>query len=687
MANMVNLTIDNKKVEVPEGLTLIEAAELNGTHIPNLCYLKGTRGIGACRLCLVEIEGTKSPMLGCTTKVKEGMVINTKTEKVEEVRKFVIDLILSMHPLDCMTCTKAGVCALQQYAYDFGIKESSFTRKKFGYAIDEANPFIKRDPDYCILCGRCVRVCEEIRGVGAIAFTKRGHGTKVGTSFGISHLDGGCQFCGACVDVCPTGALSARATKWHGKPEKKARTACTLCGVGCAIELQGRWDRVMDAIPHMDGPTNQGQGCVLGRFCIPPLFNSKDRLKYPLVRKEGSLVPVDWDEAIAEAAKGLKRYEPGDVDILVSPNVTNETARMLHRLSKDILGGARIELDSQFDSLALAASRSLTGCAGSTGELSAIDRADAVLVVGADICLTHPVLRVRLNRARARGAKIIWLGPTRDPNDRLVDILVPEANYLEVLAGTLKRLASSAKEGFDALSGSLDGFTGFKGAADISEALRGKRAVALVGRGIMPHRPKATLTALWDILVSTENTSGLLLLIEGNSQGICDAGIVGENDVRRDAKALYVTSSRAEMPEGAEFVVLQAPFSSKLVERADVVFPSLGLPEESGTTTSMDGHVQEVRPVSKGPGMALADAEIVSRLVAGLGGKKLDMTTAQLGPRPVRQPLSRLYPLGVLGPEPSASPAPASPNFYRGTDIAEKVADLTVYYRYRGVIP
>jgi NADH dehydrogenase/NADH:ubiquinone oxidoreductase subunit G len=213
MANMVNLKIDGKEIKAPEGTNLIDAAELGGIHIPNLCYLKGLKGIGACRLCLVEIEGMKAPMIACTTKVKEGMSVNTKTEKVQEVRKFVIDLILSMHPLDCMTCTKAGVCNLQQYAYDFEIKESSFTRKKFGFVPDEANPFIKRDPDYCVLCGRCVRVCKD-QGTNVLDFMGRGVGSKVTTANDKPLQESGCTFCGSCVDVCPVNAL-LEADRWR----------------------------------------------------------------------------------------------------------------------------------------------------------------------------------------------------------------------------------------------------------------------------------------------------------------------------------------------------------------------------------------------------------------------------------------------------------------------------------------
>ncbi|MEW6409290.1 MAG: 2Fe-2S iron-sulfur cluster-binding protein, partial [Nitrospirota bacterium] len=206
MSKTVNLKIDGKEVQAIEGMNLIDAAEIAGIHIPNLCYIKGMKGIGACRLCLVEIEGLKAPMIACTTKVKEGMVVNTETEKVQEIRKFVIDLILSMHPLDCMTCTKAGLCNLQKYAYNFEIKESSFTRKKFGFPLDEGNPFIKRDPDYCILCARCVRVCKE-QGTNVLDFMGRGVGSKVTTANDSPLHESGCTFCGSCIDVCPVNAI------------------------------------------------------------------------------------------------------------------------------------------------------------------------------------------------------------------------------------------------------------------------------------------------------------------------------------------------------------------------------------------------------------------------------------------------------------------------------------------------
>ena len=256
MAKMVKLTIDGTMVESPEGANLIDAAGLAGIHIPNLCYLKGMPGIGACRLCLVEIEGAKAPMIACNTKVKEGMVVNTKTEKIQETRRFVIDLILSMHPLDCMTCTKAGVCNLQKYAYEFELKESNFTRKKFGYPIDEANPCIKRDPDYCILCGRCVRVCRH-QGTNVLDFMGRGVGAKVMTANDKPLQESSCTFCGSCVDACPVNAL-LEADRWRKGREweyEKTNSVCLLCGNGCDITVSTKDGRVAKINSGTEGIT------------------------------------------------------------------------------------------------------------------------------------------------------------------------------------------------------------------------------------------------------------------------------------------------------------------------------------------------------------------------------------------------------------------------------------------------
>ena len=234
MERLVKLQIDGKEVKAPAGMNLIDAAQLVDIHIPNLCYLKGMKGVGACRLCLVEVEGMKAPVIACNTKVKEGMVVSTQTEKVRDIRRFVLDLILSIHPLDCMTCTKAGICRLQEYAYEYELKGTSFTKKKMGYPIDQINPFIRRDPEYCILCGRCVRVCKE-QGTNVLDFIGRGINAEIGTPYHKPLRMSGCTFCGSCIDACPVNALP-EADRWRKGREweyEKIQSVCLLCGSGC----------------------------------------------------------------------------------------------------------------------------------------------------------------------------------------------------------------------------------------------------------------------------------------------------------------------------------------------------------------------------------------------------------------------------------------------------------------------
>jgi NADH dehydrogenase/NADH:ubiquinone oxidoreductase subunit G len=311
MSEAVNLTIDGNNVKVPAGTTILDAAEAAGVHIPNLCYLKGLKGIGACRLCMVEIEGLKAPMTACTLKVKDGMVVNTQTEKINDIRKNVIDLIVSMHPLDCMTCTKAGGCNLQTYAYDFEIKESSFSRKKLGFPIDEANPFIKRDPDYCVLCSRCVRVCKE-QGTAVLDFSGRGVGSKVVTADDGPLQDAGCTFCGSCVDACPVNAL-LEADRWRKGREweySKVRSVCTSCGNGCDITVSVYEGEIAKINAGSESGLAEHYICAVGRFGFDAL-NADTRVTSPMIKDGDEMKEVSLKDALKEASKKLKGTSSG----------------------------------------------------------------------------------------------------------------------------------------------------------------------------------------------------------------------------------------------------------------------------------------------------------------------------------------------------------------------------------------
>ncbi len=723
------ITINGKQYPFKAGQTVLEAATAAGIYIPTLCNHPHLTAFGACRLCLVQIDNVRGLPTACTIPLADGMNIRTESEDIQRLRREIMLLMLSEHPYSCLVCkdkelcvkynsctTKAGKitgcnlcswkegCEVRKVVDYLKIDEITYPIHYHDYPLERDEPFFDRDYNLCVLCGRCVRVCEDIRGIGAIAFLNRGHETRIGTAFGMSNIDAGCVFCGACLDVCPTAALTGRATKWLAKTEKRTKTTCNFCSVGCAMVMEGRRETVMRAQADLDGAANKGQACVLGRFCIPSFFNAIGRLRYPMVRKEGVLTPVQWDEALKAAAEGLSMYDPGDVRIVVSPQLTNETAYLLFRLSKEVLPGSTMELDSPFDSLALGVSRELLGHTGSSGMLAAISNAGTILIVGEDLRIDHSVLRVRINAAHKRGAKVIWLGPMPQGEDRLVDYHYPGTDYLDKLAGLLRKMAHDAHnfEGANEFLESLVMFKDSKESSEMAKNIRGRSLCVLIGKGVLVDRPEAVLTAAYNLLVLTRSPRGLILLLESNSQGISDITDLPMTTPgpMPDAKAYYVTSGNAEVPKDAGFLVLQDIFESPLMERANVVLPGTGMPEDAGTITSLEGRVQALDPIAQPPGMAKPDWQIVAKLAGEMGSGSFAYDSAEQVTFELFR-ATRVKSLGLMAKDsmplklhamPEVGPAPDPPycakhvHVYRGADIVHKVDDLRRLYKLWGVV-
>ena len=346
----VNVTINGQSIEAQAGQTILEVAESAGIKIPTLCHHPALAPIGACRLCLVEVARQRTLQPACTFQVTEGMEVQTHSPKVEEARRFVLELILSDHPLDCMTCEQAGNCELQDLAYEYGIQQTRFPGVQHEYEVDDSNPFYVRDYNKCVLCRRCVRACAEFNGVEAIGVIQRGFESKIGAPFDGLMQDSVCEFCGMCVEVCPTGALVPRMRQHQGRSWEftKVATTCPYCGVGCQFYLNVKDGRIVDVTSKWNAPANHGWTCVKGRFGWD-FVHHPDRLTTPMVRREkgGELEEVSWEEALDFVATRFndirEKHGPGALGALSSAKCTNEENYVVQKFARGVMGTNNVD--------------------------------------------------------------------------------------------------------------------------------------------------------------------------------------------------------------------------------------------------------------------------------------------------------------------------------------------------------
>jgi predicted molibdopterin-dependent oxidoreductase YjgC len=340
----MKLTINNIPVTVPDGVTILEAARRNDIYIPTLCDDPRLEAYGGCRLCLVQVKGMPRPVTACTTPATDGMDVQTSNEQIERQRRTIVELLLSDHPNDCMVCEKAGDCTLQELAYSYSVRSNRFYGVRRQYAKKDLNPFIERDMEKCILCGKCVRVCEEIQGLGAIDISGRGFTAKVTPAF---EKDLDCEFCGQCVSICPTGALMGKQFLGKGrvKDVKEVRTICSYCGCGCNLTLHVSRNEVVRVTSKRD-TVNEGWLCVKGRYG-QSFITSPDRLTTPLIKKNGGFVPASWDEAFDTIAEKLskikKEHGPDAIGGLASARCTNEENYLFQKFIRAAIGTNNVD--------------------------------------------------------------------------------------------------------------------------------------------------------------------------------------------------------------------------------------------------------------------------------------------------------------------------------------------------------
>jgi len=430
-----NITIDGKKIQARFGQTILQAAREHGIYIPVLCDHPALPPEGACRICLVEIERQRTLQPACTFPVSEGLVIHTHSPKVIEARKFSLELLISDHPLDCMTCEATGNCLLQDLAYEYGITEDRYQGEKHHYSIDISNPFIVVDRNKCILCRRCVRACAYINGVEAISVFYRGFNAYIGFGADSTMQDSPCEFCGSCVQVCPTGALWPKLSVGQGRSYQtdKIQTICPYCGVGCQIELQVRNNRIINVKGVETSPVNQGFTCVKGRFGLDFVHHA-DRLTTPKVRKylleggkreakeRGEWVDVDWETALEIVSRKLVEardtFGSDSIGLLTSAKCTNEENYLMNKLARQIIGTNNIDHCARLCHSSTVAGLAMTyGSGAMSNSIEDVTKlAKVFFVIGSNTTEQHPVIGMKIRQAvKQRDAILIVADPRQIP--------------------------------------------------------------------------------------------------------------------------------------------------------------------------------------------------------------------------------------------------------------------------------
>ncbi|TCR62490.1 formate dehydrogenase subunit alpha [Bosea sp. BK604] len=430
---MVTLTIDGERVTVPEGTSVMAAAMQMGTKIPKLCATDSLEPFGSCRLCLVEIEGRRGTPASCTTPAEEGMVVRTQTEQLATLRKGVMELYISDHPLDCLTCSANGNCELQDAAGAVGLREVRygyegenhvFAKSKDGtdnvlyLGKDTSNPYFTYDPTKCIVCNRCVRACEEVQGTFALTISGRGFDSRVAAG-PTDFLGSECVSCGACVQACPTATLMENLVIEHGQPEHSKVTTCAYCGVGCSFKAEMQGDKVVRMVPYKDGKANEGHSCVKGRFAWG-YATHKDRITKPMIREKitDPWREVSWDEAISHAASEFKRiqskYGRESLGAITSSRCTNEEVYLVQKL---VRAGFR---NNNVDTCARVCHsptgyglKTTLGTSAGTQDFKSVEKSDVIFVIGANPTDGHPVFASRMKKRIRKGARVIVADPRR----------------------------------------------------------------------------------------------------------------------------------------------------------------------------------------------------------------------------------------------------------------------------------
>ncbi|MGE5173947.1 MAG: molybdopterin-dependent oxidoreductase [Betaproteobacteria bacterium] len=637
----LTLIIDGKVVKANAGASILEAATGAGVKIPTLCHDDRLHPYGACRICMVEVEGPPRRVLpACTTPVADGMTVHSMSPAVVEARKAILELLLINHPLDCPVCDKAGECRLQDLVHEYGLGPGEFAEEKRTAPSDYGSPAIERNQNRCIFCGKCVRVCSERCGVGALTFSMRGGRSRISAAFG-GPLD--CEFCGECVEICPVGALTTKQFKFKARAWNLEQTpsTCTFCGCGCPIIL----DRHRGAVVRVRSSDDQYL-CVKGRFGWDAVRH-EERLATPKMRVDGKLVDCSWEDALSVIATNLRvirnRRGADSIGGLGSVRTTNEDNYLFQKFMRTVVGTNNVDLLAR-----LKLPRGLNATFFS-GELARMGEQDVVLLLDKDAGEVNPLLGIEIVRAVNRqGSRLILVNRGENKFNRIASVVIPQDADAS-LAGLTAALRSTRRAVSDRMRQAV-------------EMLMPARSVAV----IIPSRPSPeTLALIQEMAGVLKSITYYPVIMRGNIQGALDMGMMpdyypGYRNADAGTRALFGKTWDAALPETPgmnavemmsgigrglaalyimgddpagsdpdlgpalqrlEFLVVQDIFFSETARRAHVVLPAASFIEKSGTITTIERRLRRLNKAEEPLAESKPDWEITQMLANRMGDR------------------------------------------------------------------